>query len=100
MCKTHKITIVVFLAAYDNTVDLTDLNNAILRFLVAFYLFLGLVTDKRKFSCTQIMWPKMADSEDSGGENNGYISNCHGPRVVVITKTDTGFGFNVRGQIS
>ena len=23
-----------------------------------------------------------------------------GPRVVVITKTDTGFGFNVRGQIS
>lgn len=25
---------------------------------------------------------------------------CSGPRVVAIRKTDTGFGFNVRGQVS
>ena len=42
----------------------------------------------------------MADSEDSGGENNGFVDDGSGPRVVVIAKTDTGFGFNVRGQIS
>lgn len=27
------------------------------------------------------------------------IWNC-GPRVVTIVKTETGFGFNVRGQVS
>lgn len=26
--------------------------------------------------------------------------NNKGPRPVVINKTDTGFGFNVRGQVS
>ena len=27
-------------------------------------------------------------------------SGTFGPRVVTINKTDTGFGFNVRGQVS
>lgn len=27
-------------------------------------------------------------------------NNPNGPRVVTIYKTETGFGFNVRGQIS
>lgn len=30
-------------------------------------------------------------------ENNYKVS---GPRVVTIHKTETGFGFNVRGQVS
>lgn len=36
-------------------------------------------------------------------ENNNKIngaSNSLGPRVVTIHKTETGFGFNVRGQVS
>lgn len=32
--------------------------------------------------------------------NNKTISAQNGPRVVTINKTDTGFGFNVRGQVS
>lgn len=41
-----------------------------------------------------------------GGTTNGAMSNNNktlvhnGPRVVTINKTDTGFGFNVRGQVS
>lgn len=42
----------------------------------------------------------------SGGVTIGAMpsnnkTNVHnGPRVVTINKTDTGFGFNVRGQVS
>lgn len=32
--------------------------------------------------------------------NNKTITAQNGPRVVTINKTDTGFGFNVRGQVS
>lgn len=43
----------------------------------------------------------MADSDDgstpSSPEKNG---DPFSPRVVTITKTETGFGFNVRGQVS
>lgn len=55
----------------------------------------------------------MADSDSdrysySYQENNDHDnpSNCDdsnftsGPRVVTICKTETGFGFNVRGQVS
>lgn len=31
---------------------------------------------------------------------NGVKENPNGPRVVTIYKTETGFGFNVRGQVS
>lgn len=44
----------------------------------------------------------MADSdtdENSPRVENVKISPC-GPRVVTINKTETGFGFNVRGQVS
>jgi sorting nexin-27 len=44
----------------------------------------------------------MADSDDdripTPPTNN--ITEPSGPRIVTITKTSTGFGFNVRGQIS
>ncbi|XP_014676974.1 PREDICTED: sorting nexin-27-like [Priapulus caudatus] len=46
----------------------------------------------------------MADSD--GDESNSPPhtpengSELYGPRVVVITKSETGFGFNVRGQVS
>ncbi|CAL1544897.1 unnamed protein product [Lymnaea stagnalis] len=43
----------------------------------------------------------MADSDEDripSPPANGTDSN--GPRIVTITKTSTGFGFNVRGQIS
>jgi PDZ domain len=33
-------------------------------------------------------------------DNEGYADFPMGPRVVYITKLDTGFGFNVRGQVS
>lgn len=33
-------------------------------------------------------------------ENNPKIMQSFGPRVVTIYKTETGFGFNVRGQVS
>lgn len=55
----------------------------------------------------------MADSDSdrysySYQENNDHDNpnNCEdgnftsGPRVVTISKTETGFGFNVRGQVS
>jgi sorting nexin-27 len=46
----------------------------------------------------------MAENEVDGGPiqpNNGRtITQCSGPRVVTIYKTETGFGFNVRGQVS
>lgn len=44
----------------------------------------------------------MADSdtdEHSPRVENVKISHS-GPRVVTINKTETGFGFNVRGQVS
>ena len=45
----------------------------------------------------------MADSDDDslGGTHSpvDYSSDL-GPRVVNIIKTETGFGFNVRGQVS
>lgn len=44
----------------------------------------------------------MADSEPDS--NNQRVENMKviatGPRVVTIKKTETGFGFNVRGQVS
>ena len=42
----------------------------------------------------------MADSEEevvAGTPDYNGVSNA--PRVVIITKTETGFGFNVRGQV-
>ncbi|XP_067665177.1 sorting nexin-27-like [Haliotis asinina] len=46
----------------------------------------------------------MADSGDEGSlpsPSDDTISTAvYGPRIVHITKTETGFGFNVRGQIS
>lgn len=32
--------------------------------------------------------------------NNSMKVATNGPRVVTINKTETGFGFNVRGQVS
>ncbi|XP_059479043.1 sorting nexin-27 isoform X1 [Neocloeon triangulifer] len=40
----------------------------------------------------------MADAETDGGGRGPRA--CGGPRVVSIYKTETGFGFNVRGQVS
>lgn len=44
----------------------------------------------------------MADSDTD--ENSPRVENIKispsGPRVVTINKTETGFGFNVRGQVS
>ncbi|GAB6032423.1 Sorting nexin-27 [Chamberlinius hualienensis] len=40
----------------------------------------------------------MADRECDRSSNEDVISS--GPRVVTIYKTETGFGFNVRGQVS
>lgn len=43
----------------------------------------------------------MADSDEDripSPPSDGADPN--GPRIVTITKTSTGFGFNVRGQIS
>lgn len=43
-------------------------------------------------------------NNNNNSSNNNNISNSNGttngPRVVTIYKTETGFGFNVRGQIS
>lgn len=33
-------------------------------------------------------------------ENKSLTMQSFGPRVVTIYKTETGFGFNVRGQVS
>lgn len=44
--------------------------------------------------------------KNGGGGGGGCVPNnktampLNGPRVVTINKTDTGFGFNVRGQVS
>lgn len=44
----------------------------------------------------------MADSDTD--DNSPRVENVKispsGPRVVTINKTETGFGFNVRGQVS
>jgi len=43
----------------------------------------------------------MADSESDGSPQSEQIKTLPtGPRVVTIYKTETGFGFNVRGQVS
>ena len=47
----------------------------------------------------------MADSGDEDGCSPGAGSptgddDVAGPRIVTISKTETGFGFNVRGQVS
>lgn len=43
----------------------------------------------------------MADSEsDTSPPNEQSRPVPAGPRVVTICKTETGFGFNVRGQVS
>lgn len=43
----------------------------------------------------------MAESDDSTASSpECREENQNGPRVVTISKTDTGFGFNVRGQVS
>lgn len=44
----------------------------------------------------------MADSDDSSPPSSPVLrqNDPHGPRVVTISKTETGFGFNVRGQVS
>lgn len=43
----------------------------------------------------------MADSDEGSTPSSPDKSDDSlGPRVVTISKTDTGFGFNVRGQVS
>jgi len=43
----------------------------------------------------------MAESgSDCSPPNEQLEVSATGPRVVTITKTETGFGFNVRGQVS
>ena len=44
----------------------------------------------------------MAESDDSrtSSPTDVRYENNVGPRVVTITKSETGFGFNVRGQVS
>jgi len=49
----------------------------------------------------------MADSDEENDsyrgspvEADGFADMTLGPRVVYITKSETGFGFNVRGQVS
>lgn len=39
-------------------------------------------------------------SSGANGKNQSQTADPAGPRVVTIYKTETGFGFNVRGQIS
>lgn len=40
------------------------------------------------------------ESYESGGYGNRSSMTTTGPRVVKIVKSETGFGFNVRGQVS
>lgn len=52
-----------------------------------------------------VRWlPNMADLAPDENKrkplNNTKTLNASGPRVVTINKTETGFGFNVRGQVS
>ncbi len=43
----------------------------------------------------------MADSEDDSSPcSPGDMEYLPGPRIVTIVKSETGFGFNVRGQVS
>lgn len=42
----------------------------------------------------------MADSEEDSSPGSPGEDFQPGPRIVTITKTETGFGFNVRGQVS
>lgn len=44
----------------------------------------------------------MADAESDENKRKQVKNNVitSGPRVVTINKTETGFGFNVRGQVS
>ena len=44
----------------------------------------------------------MADrvDESSAGSKSPDINFPPGPRIVTIYKSETGFGFNVRGQVS
>ena len=42
----------------------------------------------------------MADSDEDRIPTPSENCDPNGPRIVTITKTSTGFGFNVRGQIS
>ena len=43
----------------------------------------------------------MADSDENSPPSSPEPGDdCSSPRVVTITKTETGFGFNVRGQVS
>lgn len=49
----------------------------------------------------------MADVKNSNENTNSSKSNrannktnTNGPRAITICKTETGFGFNVRGQVS
>ncbi|XP_076330452.1 sorting nexin 27 isoform X3 [Tachypleus tridentatus] len=44
--------------------------------------------------------PIMAESDSDRSPTNDEKQFNFGPRVVSIYKTDTGFGFNVRGQVS
>lgn len=55
-----------------------------------------------------VVQPGRMSDEHLINENNGYKSSVTmsssslpgGPRVVKIVKSETGFGFNVRGQVS
>lgn len=42
--------------------------------------------------------PSIGPSADPGGHNAPTITS--GPRVVRIVKSESGYGFNVRGQVS
>lgn len=43
---------------------------------------------------------KKATSTAAAANNKIMQASPFGPRVVTIYKTETGFGFNVRGQVS
>jgi hypothetical protein len=49
----------------------------------------------KKWSCD-----KMDDSDDSLSDYPVGRDIPAGPRVVIVVKSETGFGFNVRGQVS
>ncbi|XP_060567273.1 sorting nexin-27-like [Ruditapes philippinarum] len=42
----------------------------------------------------------MAESDESPSPSENSQDTSIGPRIVTITKSETGFGFNVRGQVS
>ncbi|GCC41702.1 hypothetical protein chiPu_0025845 [Chiloscyllium punctatum] len=47
-------------------------------------------------------WLNMAEEEEDGGGGRGGRGSSPGPRprTVRIVKSDSGYGFNVRGQVS